>query len=63
MQSEPTVIIGAVLVALPSLVPVVGLIPGLAGHIAGGILSAVGIGLVAYLRSKVTPSKDAGTAG
>lgn len=59
MNSEPALIIGALLAALPSLTPVVGMIPGVAGHVAGGILSALGIALVFYLRGKVTPTKGA----
>lgn len=55
MNSEPVLIIGAVLAALPSLVPVVAAL-GPPGQIVGGVLSAVGVGLAFYLRSKVSPA-------
>jgi high-affinity Fe2+/Pb2+ permease len=54
MNSEPTLIIGAILAGLPSLVPVVGQIPGMAGAIAGALLSAIAAALVFLLRSKVS---------
>jgi hypothetical protein len=56
MNSEPVIVIGAVLAAMPALTALAHLAPPPWGQIVAGLLSAIGAGLVGYLRGKVTPA-------
>lgn len=54
MQSEPVLIVGAILATFPGLVAAAHLLPGQWGQLAAAILTALSGGLIFYVRSKVT---------
>lgn len=55
MQNEPVLIIGAILATFPGLTAAAHLLPGQWGQFAAAVLTALGGGLIFYVRSKVSP--------